>query len=101
MIYTCNPTAEHPCRMFKRASSKAAGERRPEAYLSHPPTAELPRPLVTRVGYVEGLVEPKTMLGARFNILLVGDLLSAKIYFSHALVALHRLDVPFAYDSAL
>src|SRR5262245_31609523 len=98
---TYRPTAEHPCRMLKRASSKAVGERRPEAYLSHPPTAELPRQLVTRVGYVEDLVEPRTKLGARFNILLVGHLLAAQVYFSHALIALHRLDVPFTYDSAI
>ncbi len=72
--------------MFKRASSKAAGERRPEAY-----------PL----GYVEDLVEPRTTLGARFNILLVGDLLSAQIYLPHAIVCLYLFDGAFANDGAL
>ena len=73
----------------------------PEAYLSHPPTPELPRQLVTRVGYVEDLVEPRTTLGARFNILLMGDFLSAQINLSHAFVALHLLDGTFANDGAL
>lgn len=73
--------------MFKRAPSKAAGERRPEMY-----------PL----GYVEDLVEPRTKLGALFNILLyVRNLLSAQIYFSYALVCLHLLDGAFANDGAL
>ncbi len=69
--------------MFKRASSKAAGERRPEAY-----------PL----GYVEDLVEPRTKLEARFNILLVGDLLAAEIDLSDTIVRLYLLNRPFAND---
>ena len=67
------------CRMFKWASSKAAGERRPEAY-----------PL----GYVEDLVEPRTKLEARFNILLMGDFLAAQINLSHTIVRLYLLDGP-------
>src|SRR5678815_863619 len=69
--------------MFKRASSKPAGERRPEAY-----------PL----GYVEDLVEPRTTLGARFNILLVSHFLAAQIYLSYTIVCLHLLDGAFTND---
>ena len=72
--------------MFKRVSSKAAGERRPEAY-----------PL----GYVEDLLEPRTKLGARFNILLMGDLLAAQVYLPHAIVCLYLFDVAFADDGPL
>ena len=73
--------------MFKMAPSKAAGERRPEAY-----------PL----GYVEDLVEPRTTVGALFNILLyVRDLLASQVYFSYAIVCLDLLDGAFANDGAL
>ena len=71
--------------MFKRASSKAAGERRPVAY-----------PL----GSVEDLVEPRTKLGARFNILLVSHFLTAQIYFPDPIVCLHLLDGAFANHGA-
>jgi hypothetical protein len=69
--------------MFKRASSKAAGEKRPETY-----------PL----GYVEDLLEPRTKLGARFNILLVGDFLAAQVYFPYTIVGLYLLDGTFTDD---
>jgi hypothetical protein len=38
--------------------------------LPHPPTPELPRQLVSRVGYVEDFDEPRTTLGAVFTSLL-------------------------------
>ncbi len=50
---------------------EAAGESKPAAYCSHPPTPELPRQLVTRVGYVEDLVELRTPLKASFSILIL------------------------------
>jgi len=75
-----------PRRMFKRASGRPAGERRPEAY---------PR------GYVEDAFEARTTLAGFFSILLMCDLLSAQINLSNAIVCLHLLDGAFANDGAL
>lgn len=73
----------------------------PEAYqfsLTHP---ELPRQLFLRAGYVEDLVEPRTTLGALFNILLdMRHLLATQINLSDAIVCLYLLDSAFANDRA-
>jgi hypothetical protein len=42
--------------------NKAAGEKKPEAYHSHPPNPELSEQLFSQVGYVEDLFEPRTTL---------------------------------------
>jgi hypothetical protein len=44
---------------------------RPQAYPSSPAHPELPRQLVSRVGYVEDLFKARTKLGGFFSILLV------------------------------
>jgi hypothetical protein len=54
--------------------SKAAGESKPEAYLSHPPNPELSEQLFSRVGYVEDFDESRTKLAACFNILKVSHM---------------------------
>jgi hypothetical protein len=45
--------------------SKAAGESKPEAYPFSPAHPELPRQLVSQVGYVEDFDEPRTKHGER------------------------------------
>jgi len=57
-----------PVRSSNQSCSEAAGESKPEAYLSHPPTPELPRQLVPRVGNVEDFDDPRTKLQAGFSI---------------------------------
>ena len=52
------------------ASSKAAGEEKPEAYLHFTrPALSRPGPALSP-GYVEDFSDPRTPLGAFFNILL-------------------------------
>ena len=57
----------------KRALSQARPQtkNRPQAYPSSPAHPELPRQLVSRVGYVEDLFKARTKLGGFFSILLV------------------------------
>jgi hypothetical protein len=59
-----------PAGCSKRLPRKAAGESKPEAYPSSPARPELPRQLVSRVGYVEDFDEPRTKLADFFSILL-------------------------------
>ena len=47
------------------ASSKARGERSRRRSLPHPPSPELPRQLVSRVGYVEDFDGPRTTIVER------------------------------------
>ena len=62
---------------------------------------ELPSQLFPRAGYVEDLVEPRTTLGALFNILLdMRHFLAAQVYLSYTIIRLHLLDGAFANNGA-
>jgi hypothetical protein len=52
-------------RMFKKTIQQGRSERRPEAWHSSPTHPELPRQLVSQVGYVEDAFMARTTLGAR------------------------------------
>jgi hypothetical protein len=54
----------------KWSANKAAGKRKPEAYLFSPAHPKLTSQLPLRVGYVEDFLEPRTKLEAIFSVLI-------------------------------
>jgi hypothetical protein len=61
-----------PVGCSKWPPDKAAGEKKPEAYHSHPPNPELPEQLFSQLGYVEDVCDPRTKLAGIFSSLQVG-----------------------------